>query len=179
MAIQLTLGNTPPALGRAQLGEQIRASDQRAMILHAHERWAATGEVADGLLYEALSWSTTSTSYVSAGSGGSSWALSRWCPLLRVVEADEGGGAQLVWRAFAKNLRVRVEVLSTSYTVLSTSTDDAGAGAEWIGDTIALASAPGEYILRVTAQRLTSASVGYLYHLAARRRATSASQIPR
>lgn len=178
MAIQLTLGNTPPALGRAQLGEQIRASDQLAMILHAHERWAAAGEVADGLLYEVLSWSTTSTSFVSVGSGGSSWALSRWCPLLRVVEADEGGGWRLVWRAFAKNLRVQIEVLNTSYTLITSTSDDAGASAEWLGGTLAVA-APGEYILRITARRLAFASVGYLHHLAARRRATSASQLPR
>lgn len=37
----------------------------------------------------------------------------------------------------------------------------------------------GEQILRVTAQRLTFASVGYLYHRAARRAGTDASQIPR
>ena len=98
MAILLTYGNTPPARGRVQLGEQVRTAEQAQMIALAHERWARSGERAGGLIYKAIRWSTTSASYVQIGAGNSAWPLSRWCPAVRFTVEHEGGVVRVSWR---------------------------------------------------------------------------------
>jgi hypothetical protein len=180
MAIILSYGNVPPSRGRVQLGEQVRAAEQLQMILDAHERWAASGELCNGLLYTGPAWTTTSTSYVAIGTGGSEWDLSRWCPLVRFDVPREGGSARVEWRAYVRNLRVLVTALADDYSTITTNNASATDNTpQWIGGALVPTSSAGDVaILKVTAQRLTHDSTGTLYHFGARSRPSAASQIP-
>lgn len=180
MAIELIQGNTPPARGRVQLGEQVRAAEQLQMIRLAHEQWAKSGEDAGALLYESLEWSTTSTSYGYAGAGGSDWDLSRWLPLVDLEIANDAGNSVIWVRGFVRNLDLRVEVLDPAdYTILSSGVASAGSGAwAWVSQSLVLGTIPGAYVLRLAARRASFDTNGALRHFAAVARPTAASQIP-
>jgi hypothetical protein len=180
MTIILSYGNVPPRRGRVQLGERVRTTEQLQMILDGHERWAASGELGNGLVYTGPAWTTTSTSYVAIGAGGSGWALSRWCPLVRFEVMRESGSARVEWRAFVRNLRVLVTAMYDDYSTITSSnalaTDNTP---QWIGGAMVPAFSAGDVaILKVEAQRLTYDSTGTLYHFGARSRPSLASQIP-
>lgn len=174
MSRSLSYGNTPPARGRVQLGEQVRTSDQAALVACLHEQWAASGEQLGGLLYDRNPWSTTNTSYEY----GTGWALSRWQPLLHVRVEHAAGGTLLHWRAYVVNADVQVELLQTDLTLVTTSSASCTSGAaQWIGGVITLASAAIR-VLRISGRRSSYDTSGQIYHLGAICRPSAGTQIP-
>jgi hypothetical protein len=162
-----------------QLGEQVRTAEQAQMIALAHERWARSGERCGGLIYKAIRWSTTSTSYVQIGTG-SDWPLSRWCPAVRFTVEQEGGVVRVSWQAFVRNLQLQIAPLDIAYSPILLSSASATSNAwQWIGNSFNPAiSVPDTVVLRVSARRLAFASDGDLRHFSAVARPTAATQIP-